>query len=310
MTPIRIAAKIFVTPDPRAEVELEPFIGLFHRFIQESALEGLLIDVADYAHVPEGPGVILIGHDVDYGIDASEGRYGLLVTRKRLGDTPVADVVLDVLRKALIAVLATEQSGATPVRFDPRRIEISLIDRLATPNSAEGFEQAKKQIAPVIEKLFGASGSLEREREDDARRALTLCALSSDASVDARSLLERLGGDLESHRAEAGQSDWDVSVETLKRLREEGAEFVLIDVRELHEVEICSLGGEHVPLDRLQEKMASLARESHVIVHCKVGGRGAKAVAALRDAGFENAWNLKGGILAWIDHIDPSLSRY
>jgi hypothetical protein len=82
----RIAVKFFVEPDPRATVDLEPFIAMFHRFIQQGSVEGLLIDVADYAHVIEGPGVILIGHDVDYGIDTTGGRAGLLVTRKRCGE--------------------------------------------------------------------------------------------------------------------------------------------------------------------------------------------------------------------------------
>ena len=46
------------------------------------------------------------------------------------------------------------------------------------------------------------------------------------------------------------------------------------------------------------------------MVHCKSGGRSAKAVEILRGAGFSNAWNVQGGILAWIDRIDPSLTRY
>ena len=53
-----------------------------------------------------------------------------------------------------------------------------------------------------------------------------------------------------------------------------------------------------------------LFRSSHLVVHCRSGGRSAKAVELLRASGFENAWNLQGGILAWIDRIDPSLTRY
>ena len=107
MLPQRIDVRFLVSPDPRAPVDLEPFIPLFHRFIQQGALEGMLIDVADYAHVPGGPGVLLVGHDVDYAIDSNRGRASLLVTRKRFGDLPLAEVVRDLLRKAVIAVEET-----------------------------------------------------------------------------------------------------------------------------------------------------------------------------------------------------------
>ena len=70
MNPLRIAIKLFVAPDPTVPVDLEPFTPLFHEFIQKASVPGLLIDVADYAHVPNGPGIILIGNEVDYGIDS------------------------------------------------------------------------------------------------------------------------------------------------------------------------------------------------------------------------------------------------
>ena len=92
-SPKRIALKFFA--DSAAEVPLEPFIKLFHRFIQEQAVLGLLVDVADYAHVPHGPGVILIGHDVDYAVDSTAGRTGLLTTAKHYANdgAEIADVL-------------------------------------------------------------------------------------------------------------------------------------------------------------------------------------------------------------------------
>jgi adenylyltransferase/sulfurtransferase len=106
------------------------------------------------------------------------------------------------------------------------------------------------------------------------------------------------------------QSEWDISVEDLARLREEGAEFVLVDVREPHEYEICNLEGELIPLKTLPSRIEDLDREAYVIVHCRSGARSAKAVEILRAQGFGNAWNVQGGILAWIERIDPSLTRY
>ena len=106
------------------------------------------------------------------------------------------------------------------------------------------------------------------------------------------------------------QSDWDISVEDLKKLREDGAEFVLLDVREPHEREICEIGGELIPLGTLAERIDVLDPSAHTVVYCRSGGRSAKAVTALRAAGFGNAWNVQGGILAWADRIDPAVTKY
>ena len=106
------------------------------------------------------------------------------------------------------------------------------------------------------------------------------------------------------------QSQWDIPVEELARLREAGSSFTLLDVREPHEYAICNLGGTLIPLKSLPSRLSELDPAAHVVVHCRSGGRSAKAVELLRASGFGNAWNLQGGILAWIDRIDPSLTRY
>jgi sulfur-carrier protein adenylyltransferase/sulfurtransferase len=108
----------------------------------------------------------------------------------------------------------------------------------------------------------------------------------------------------------AAQSPWDISVEDLKRLRDENADFVLIDVREPHEYEICHLDGKLIPLRTLASRLGELDPHAHIVVHCRTGGRSASAVKAMRGAGFDNAWNVNGGIIAWIDRIDPSLTKY
>ena len=108
----------------------------------------------------------------------------------------------------------------------------------------------------------------------------------------------------------AVQSPWDISVEDLKRLRDERGDFLLIDVREPREYEICHLDGELIPLGSLAERLDELDKSRHIVVHCRSGGRSANAVKAMRGAGFDNVWNVNGGILAWIDRIDSSLTKY
>src|SRR5262249_45398135 len=173
MNPLRLSIKIHAArPIPRDE--LHPFIGVFHRFIQEAAVPGLLVDVADYAHVPDGPGVMLIGHDVDYGIDLGGGRAGLLTTRKRAGDDGLAELFRDTLAKALAAARAIEADPSVSVRFATDSLDIAFPDRRTAPNTAQAFELVSKELAPVARALFGEAAQFANIAGDDPRRMLAL----------------------------------------------------------------------------------------------------------------------------------------
>ena len=302
-SPKRIAVKFFA--ERGAEVPLAPFIELFHRFIQEQVVLGLLVDVADYAHVPNGPGVILIGHDVDYAIDSTAGRTGLLTTRKHYGQpgSGLAEVLRDTLAKAIVAIRAIEEDGRAAVKFDTSRVEIQILDRLAV--RADGtLERLSAEIAPALAEVFEkVETTIAR---GDARRPPTLIVAAQQAA-DVAVLCDRLGVVMPEPERD---SAFEVGVASLKELRDGGADFVLIDVREPGEYETCNLNGQLIPLGTLAGRIPELDKSAHVIVHCKSGARGAAATATLREAGFENAWNLKGGILAWIDEVDASLTRY
>ena len=102
----------------------------------------------------------------------------------------------------------------------------------------------------------------------------------------------------------------EISVHKLKEKMDNNESFKLIDVREENEYEICNIGGELIPLQTLDEKLDTLDKSAEYVVHCKMGGRSAQAVELMQDAGFTNVVNLAGGILDWIDEIDPSLDRY
>ena len=103
----------------------------------------------------------------------------------------------------------------------------------------------------------------------------------------------------------------DVTVEELKARIDRGDDFDILDVREPHEVDIVRIEGTTViPLGELPNRLAELDRSRDLVVHCKMGGRSAKAVALLREQGFDRAVNLAGGILAWVDRIEPHKNRY
>jgi molybdopterin/thiamine biosynthesis adenylyltransferase/rhodanese-related sulfurtransferase/molybdopterin converting factor small subunit len=108
----------------------------------------------------------------------------------------------------------------------------------------------------------------------------------------------------------AKQSDWDITPKDLKKLQDSGAKFDLIDVREPHEFQICNLGGKLVPLGTLGSHLGEYDKNAHIVVHCRSGGRSAKAVNAMRAEGFKNVWNVAGGILAWSDMVDPTVPKY
>jgi hypothetical protein len=190
--PQRIAVKFFVAPDPGAPVDLHPFIGIFHRFIQKGTLPGLLIDVADYAHVPGGPGVVLIGHEVDYGIDLAGGRAGLYTTRKRLRETALEESLRDTLRRALTAIAAIEAEPEGGLRFAADRFHLDLLDRLAAPNRDACFAEAEREIAPLCAALYGAGAfGVERRGAADPRRPLGL-VVAARGAVSAATLAARL----------------------------------------------------------------------------------------------------------------------
>jgi sulfur-carrier protein adenylyltransferase/sulfurtransferase len=102
-----------------------------------------------------------------------------------------------------------------------------------------------------------------------------------------------------------------ITVEELAEKMARGDDFVLLDVREPHEIEIAALPGSvKIPLGQLTENLNKLDSSDDIVVHCKVGGRSAKAVELMRQAGFRKVWNLTGGIDKWAERVDPSVARY
>ncbi|MGE0589740.1 MAG: molybdopterin-synthase adenylyltransferase MoeB [Cyclobacteriaceae bacterium] len=103
----------------------------------------------------------------------------------------------------------------------------------------------------------------------------------------------------------------EITVEELKKLKDEGKDFQLIDVREMYEIEICHIDGEHIPLGEIPHNVDRISKDRQVIIHCRSGSRSGNTVKWLeKNHQFENLYNLKGGILAWADQIDPSMSKY
>jgi adenylyltransferase/sulfurtransferase len=102
----------------------------------------------------------------------------------------------------------------------------------------------------------------------------------------------------------------EIGVRELKRRVDAGEDVFVLDVREPHEYRICNIGGTLIPLGELAARVHELDSVRDIVVYCRTGARSAQAVEFLRDAGFERVWNLKGGIHAWADEVDPTLPKY
>jgi len=103
----------------------------------------------------------------------------------------------------------------------------------------------------------------------------------------------------------------EISVQELKQMMDRKDDFQLIDVREMNEYEYCRIeGSRHIPIGEVLSRVDELNHHMDVIFHCKTGGRSGAMVNALMARGYKNVVNLKGGIMAWSEEIDPTVPTY
>lgn len=102
----------------------------------------------------------------------------------------------------------------------------------------------------------------------------------------------------------------EISVQELKEKMDAGEDFQLIDVREDFEYEMSNLGGELIPLSGIMIESGKIDKNKPVFVQCRSGKRSAAAIMQLEQQGFTNLYNLKGGMLAWAEEIDPEIQVY
>lgn len=149
-------------------VDLEAVIPVFHSWIQEQSTDELLLDVASYAHVKDGPGILLIGHEADYSLDATDGRLGLRYNRKALVEGSNQKRLRQAARAALSALdrLEHEARFYGKIQFDGKNIELFINDRLVAPNTEQTRQSAEPDLREFMKLLAGGSTySLRYEAE-------------------------------------------------------------------------------------------------------------------------------------------------
>jgi len=160
--------KLFATPE--SQPHLAEAIPVFHRWIQERRLPETMIDVADYEHVPNGPGIILVCHEAIYGLDQEKGRLGLLYNRRAALNGSVEDRLFQAVEavKSAAAQLEQEPEFAGQLRFDQTAWEVAVSDRALVPNTDVTWNALSPVIRNVFDSLIGA-GQYGLERGGDPR---------------------------------------------------------------------------------------------------------------------------------------------
>ena len=185
--------------DDASGIDLDAFIPIFHHWIQTQCLDELLIDVADYRHVHNGPGVILVAHDAHYAIDAGDGQLGLLYSRRR--ETHPSRASFDDARERLASVfqcalaacqrLEAEAAFQGRLRFRTDRLSLRVNDRLYAPNTHAAFQALYEDLAPFLRTLY-ADQVLEVSHASDAASRLTI-DIQAATEPGVETLLARLG---------------------------------------------------------------------------------------------------------------------
>ncbi len=175
--------KIFTA---RNDIDLGEAIPVFQRWIQESVCEELLIDVADYRHVPNGPGVLLAAHEANYTFD---GR-SLTYHRKAAVEGTNQDKLLQAFFAALEACRRLEEDFGAGLQFNGGRCEVAVNDRLLAPNTAETWQALEPDFRTFFDNLFG-HGAYQLERRGEPRELLRV-SVQSGSFLPVSSLLEEV----------------------------------------------------------------------------------------------------------------------
>jgi hypothetical protein len=149
----RVCVKLYAAesgiPDGR-------FVPIFHEWIRDRALDMVLLDVADYTHVPDSPGVMLIAHEAAFSLDRSDGRFGLLTQQRRPVVGGVNDAIATTLRRALSVAdrLESDRRLAGRLKFDRTSIRVEANDRLRASNGEHGFAALEQLVRTGVLEVF------------------------------------------------------------------------------------------------------------------------------------------------------------
>jgi hypothetical protein len=191
MDSYRLGVKFFVADG--SDIGVESFVPVFHSWIQRRAIEDhLLIDIADYKHVPQGPGVVLVAHEANYSMDEEDGRLGLLYMRKQPGGTSFVERLRQCFTAGLRAceVLENEVQLAGRIRFKTDEAIFRIYDRLLAPNTRQTYAAVEAELKSVVADLYHGA-AVELKHVESAERVFEV-RITAGASPGVRALLDHL----------------------------------------------------------------------------------------------------------------------
>jgi len=170
---VRIGAKLYA--ENAGVIVPDDYVPLFHGWIQRRALDGTPIDVADYKHVPDGPGIMLIGHEADRSLDFGEGRAGVVYQRKREGEGTLEERFAAAIEAAdRIAADIEADPAANGVRFGRDEILLRINDRLRAPNDDATLDELRPAILAALGAVRAGRDADIARVEDDPKGPLTI----------------------------------------------------------------------------------------------------------------------------------------
>lgn len=192
MDSYKLAVKFFVEDASHLKTD-EDFVPVFHRWIQTRAIpDHQLIDVADYAHVKEGPGTVLVSHEANIHADLGEGRLGMLYVRKQpLPGSSFRDRLRQTFAYTLAACakLEAEESLRGRLRFRTDEGAFRIHDRLHAPNTPDTFNAIRADLQEFLQNLYnGDSVRLDYQPHPENLFEVTFRA---GQSLPVAALLER-----------------------------------------------------------------------------------------------------------------------
>jgi len=176
----------------RDRLDLGAAIPVFHSWIQDQDESELLLDIADYRHVPSGPGIVLIGHHGNYSLDNVGGRLGVRYNRKAALDGSNRDRLVQATQAALAACWRLEADVRLEgkIQFNGHEIEVIINDRLLAPNNAETRTATEPEVNSFLSSLFGEAEYAVSYPQD--ARSLFSLHVTTRQTFDTQELLDGL----------------------------------------------------------------------------------------------------------------------
>lgn len=187
----QLSVKFFL--ENGAAIDTDQLISIFHRWIRDRILgDEVLIDVADYRHVPQGPGVMMVAHEGHYAMDEGGGGIGLSYSVKRDPMGTAQERFPRVFERVLNACSLLEKEESLPgLNFDGARVQVQVLSRLAAGNSESEFAALQSELQKFLPRLYESALLDVQHFDADAKSPLgAWVTVGSDVGVS--TLLERL----------------------------------------------------------------------------------------------------------------------